>query len=89
MSSRMGYMNIAADAMTPLSGLPLIEICGQNRILIENHRGISGYSGCEIQVKVCFGRVIVCGENLKVTNMSKEKLVIVGNIYAVNLQGRR
>ena len=88
MSRGMGLINIAADAMTPLPGLPLIEICGQNRMLIENHRGIAGYGSCEIQVKVRFGRIVVCGEKLKVTNMSKEKLVITGKICTVNLRGR-
>lgn len=88
MSRGMGFINIAADTMAPIPGLPLIEICGQNRMLIENHQGIAGYGCCEIQINVRFGRIIVCGENLKLTNMSKEKLVITGRICAVNLRGR-
>lgn len=88
MRRRMSFNNIAADTMAPLPGLPLIEICGKNRMLIENHQGIVGYGSREIQIKVRYGRIVVCGENLKLKNMSKEKLVITGEICAVSLRGR-
>lgn len=88
MSREKRMVNIAADSMAPLPGSPLVEICGQNRLLIENHRGIAGYGHSEIMVNVCYGRIIVCGENLKLRNMSKEKLVITGSICAVRLQRR-
>ena len=88
MNRELGFVKFAADAMTPLPGLPLIEICGQSRMLIENHRGIAGYGSCEIQINVCHGCVVVNGENLKVTNMCKDKLVITGRIHTVNLRGR-
>ena len=72
----------------PLPGVPLVEVCGQRRVLIENHQGIAAYGCGEIQIKVRNGRIVVCGENLKLVKMSKEKLVITGRICAVNLQGR-
>lgn len=71
-----------------LPGVPLIEIYGQRRVLIENHQGIVGYGCNEILVKVRYGRICVCGECLKLVKMGKEKLVITGRIFAVNLQGR-
>lgn len=72
-----------------LPSMPLIEIIGRNRVLIENHMGISCYSRCDIVVKVQAGEVKVCGENLELREMSKEQLVIVGEIYSVSiLDGR-
>lgn len=64
--------------------IPLVELCGRKRVLIENHLGIHGYTTCEIIIKVCFGFVYVHGENLKVTKICKEKLVISGIIDAVH-----
>ena len=71
-----------------IPGVPVVEICGRYRVLIENHCGIIGYEACEIQVKVKSGSIHVCGENLKLTRMCKGKLVITGKIYGVNLQER-
>lgn len=69
-------------------GTPIIEICDRCRVLIENHRGIVAY-GCErVQVKVHYGTVCICGENLKLKRMSKDRLIVTGNIGSVNLLGR-
>lgn len=72
----------------PLPGVPLIEIWDRKRVLIENHQGIVGYGCREILVKVSYGRICICGEDLKLTKMGREKLVVTGKISAVNLQGR-
>lgn len=82
------FLNPETNGIAPLPGVSLIEICGQNRILIENHRGIIAYEVRQIQIKVSFGCIVVCGQNLKLRNMSKEKLVITGKICCINLQGR-
>lgn len=70
-----------------LPGVPIIEICDQERVLIENHRGIIGYGCNEVRVKVRYGCVCVCGHQLKLMRMSKTKLVITGKICGVTLQG--
>lgn len=70
-----------------LPGVPIIEICNKERVLIENHRGIIGYGCNEIRVKVRYGCVCVCGNQLKLLRMSKTKLVITGKICGVTLQG--
>ena len=38
----------------------------QNRVLIENHQGVLGYSREEIRIKVCFGCIIIGGTNLQI-----------------------
>ena len=68
--------------------VPLVEIYGRQGVVIENHQGIIGYSSNEILVKTRCGHMCVRGDCLKLTKMSKEKLVIAGKIYSVNLQGR-
>ena len=71
----------------PQQGIPLIEIYGQNRVLIENHMGVCGYSCEEIRINVKRGCIFVSGQNLKLSKMNREKMVITGNVYAVKLQG--
>ncbi len=72
----------------PYPGLPLAEISGENRVLIENHRGVVKYSCCEILAKVRFGYFCVQGNGLKLLQMTKERLVIGGCIDSVHLVRR-
>lgn len=71
-----------------LSVRPIVELVGQNRLLIENHQGVMSYSPGEIKIKVSYGCVIVTGENLQLMEMSKVKLAICGRICALQLLGR-
>ena len=66
----------------------IVEILGDRRILIENHRGVVTYSKEKILVKVKYGTVSVCGRNLELTSMTKDQLVIFGNIQSVSLHRR-
>lgn len=69
-----------------LPGQSLVEIVGQCRVLIENHQGVTVYGCKEIHIKVRFGEIIICGENLELANMTKHQLVIVGRIDSATLQ---
>ena len=71
-----------------LPGIPLIEICDRKRVLIENHRGIVAYGCKEMLVKVRYGQIRISGENLKISKMSRERLIIVGHIHSISLHGR-
>lgn len=71
----------------PMPVLPLIEIYGQRRILIENHFGVVCYGCHEVQIKVRFGVVRVCGDGLHLNKMSKDQLIITGTIDRVDLWG--
>ena len=63
-----------------LTKLPLVELAGQNRVLIENHQGVLAYSTKEIQIKVCYGCISIRGEELQLLEMSRIQLVICGRI---------
>ena len=63
--------------------MPLVELAGCNRVLIENHMGVLAYSTQEIQIKVPYGRLTIYGCDLRLLQLSKEQLVITGTIENV------
>ena len=69
----------------PIPGKPLIEILDNQRVLIENHRGVCEYEDTVIRVRVKNGSVCVLGGKLELTRMTKGVLVISGQIDAVQL----
>lgn len=70
-----------------MPGVPLVEIVGQRRVLIEKHCGVMAYSSVEICAKVKYGLVCVCGNSLQLAKMTKEQLVIIGQIEQIKLIG--
>lgn len=66
-------------------GAPLVEIVGNNRLLIENHCGVADYGRNEIHVKVSYGAICVQGTCLQLVQMSKQQLLISGCINSVCL----
>lgn len=72
----------------PIPGMPLIELAGEHRVLIECHGGITQYSDEKICVKVRYGQVCIQGRTLELTCMTRERLVITGNIDGVALWRR-
>lgn len=73
----------------PMLRLPLVEIWGQQRVLVENHQGVNQYSCNKIGIKVCYGYLSICGTNLKLLQMTKERLVVTGCIESVQIMKRR
>ena len=69
----------------PIPGLPVIELAGDRRVLIENHCGVTEYGRERIRIKVKFGQVSVCGQELELARMIKGQLVITGKIHSVEL----
>lgn len=87
--SRLGrWMEQSAFASETVPGQPIVEIAGQRRVLIENHRGVAAYGNERILVNVEFGCICICGCNLEMIHMTKEQLVIHGRIDSVGLQRR-
>lgn len=73
----------------PIPGRGLVEISGDNRVLIENHSGVKEYSRERIGVAMPFGMVCVCGCGLELCRMTGEQLVIRGRIDSVSLIRRQ
>lgn len=72
-----------------LPGYPLVEIVGEERVLVENHSGVTAYSCNEICVKVKYGHLSICGNGLQIARMSKHQLVVLGRIRGVSLHSGR
>ena len=92
MERRNWMQKLADEADLPgelLPGVPVVEVAGEHRVLIERHEGVTEYSRERICVKVRYGLVCVCGCGLELTRMTREQLVISGQIDCVQLQRRR
>lgn len=68
---------------------PLVEIMGNKRVLIENHKGVCEYGTEQIRIKVSFGQVCVQGCGLMLSQMTAAQLVISGDIRCVSLTDKR
>ena len=64
----------------------LIELYGNERVLIEEHRGILAYGDEEIRVGTSFGCVVIEGLELRLCCMSRSQLVIRGRIAGVRME---
>lgn len=71
--------------MEPIPGAPLIELVSDKRVLIENHHGVTAYQCHEVCVRVSYGVVCICGNNLLLARMSKHQLVITGIIDSISI----
>lgn len=66
-----------------IPGLPLVELIGHERLLVENHKGVIQYGCSEIRIKVSYGQLSVCGSRLELARMTKQQLVIIGCIESI------
>ncbi len=67
----------------PKVGQPVVELFGCNRVIVENHSGITQYDGNEIWIKVRFGIIRIIGNHLHIARMSDQRLIICGCIDCV------
>lgn len=72
----------------PLPGIPLVELAGDGRVLIENHQGVLEYGLTQIRVRVKWGSILVSGEGLCLRHMTRSRLVICGQISGIGLERR-
>lgn len=64
----------------------LVELYGNERVLIEEHRGILAYGDEEIRVGTSFGVAVIQGMELRLCCMSRSQLVIRGRIACVRTE---
>lgn len=86
MNDMMQRLSMNADlSAEPLPNLPIIEVAGERRVLIENHYGVTEYGTNAIRVRVKFGQISVEGSSLELAKMSKGQLVISGCVDCIRL----
>lgn len=80
--------SISPMNLKTLERLPLVEIAGEKRVLIENHQGVVSYCTEEIQIKVCYGAVSIVGQGLRFMQLNRDQLVITGQLDHISLLRR-
>lgn len=70
----------------PTPGQTVVEMFGCNRVLIENHFGITQYSTEEICINVRFGLLRINGTNLYIARMSHCRIIVCGSIDSIVTQ---
>ena len=89
MAREKNLLRRLADAVDlpdePLPGLPIVELAGDRRVLIEGHAGVLEYNTQCIRIRVRYGQVCVCGNGLQLARMTGEQLIISGCIEQISL----
>ena len=70
----------------PIPGIPLLELSGDDRVLIENHQCVNSYSPEEIVVRVAFGCIRLEGSALVLACVGKDQLVVHGKVDRISLE---
>lgn len=68
--------------------VPIVELAGSRRVLIENHLGVTQYSRETIGVKMKYGEIQINGCGLTLEQMTRVKLVVTGRIDGICLHRR-
>lgn len=84
--SRFGFSALAGALQIPedfAKGNVLVSMQGQERIIIENFKGISSYTTEEIRLLTRKKKICVTGRRLTIKNYSREEIEIAGFIEKV------
>ena len=69
--------------------LPLLMLLGQEKLELENHKGISQFHREEIKVKVKLGYILIKGQELAIDEINSESLSISGLISSISYEKRK
>ena len=69
----------------PINRVPLMELAGDRRILIENHCGITEYSEERIRIQVEYGQLCICGKGMVMAQVTGAQLVIRGCVDSIGI----
>ena len=71
-----------------LPGVPIVELAGDRRVLIERHDGVVEYGTEQIRVRVKYGIICVLGCDLQLKQMTKQQLIVSGQINSIQILRR-
>lgn len=69
-----------------LFGLPYLTFHGNLELIIENHRGLINYSSAQITVLAKDSMIIVSGNEMIISEYTKETLIIHGQLLEVRFE---
>lgn len=84
---RLAYGTDMAAESVP--GVPLVELAGDKRVLVENHMGVTEYGLTRICVMMKYGVLCINGCGMELAKMTRDQLVITGRIDSVAIQRRK
>ena len=64
---------------------PILELCGDRRVWIENHHGVKEYAPERISVSVRNGQIVICGSGMRLNRMQGKMIVITGKIETITV----
>ena len=79
------WRRLVQESVTVFEGGPRVDLQGDRRVVIENHRGMVEYSDTCMRVSVRGGVIRVTGMGLELLVMNHDELVIGGRIAGVEL----
>ena len=62
---------------------PLVEVCGNQRVIVEHHRGVMAYGREVIQIRLSGGSIRIQGCGLLLRKMCPQQLAVTGKIAAI------
>lgn len=71
-----------------LPGQTIIEIAGDRRVLVERHDGVVEYGTQRIRIRAKFGIICILGCNLQLKHMTRQQMIVSGQIDSVQIQRR-
>lgn len=74
------------DLPAEAAGLLKVTVMGRGRALIEQHRGLAGYTRERIEVLGGRTRLVINGEGLELAAMDREALLVTGRILSVEFE---
>lgn len=63
---------------------PHIELCSQNRAIVEGCKGVLQYTSDTVRLNCKNVIVSFCGENLSLCNLNNETITVTGKISGLN-----
>lgn len=63
-----------------------LSLCGRNRLLVENHRGIIAYGQSAIEIDTAASKLVVRGDELRLCAMDKHDMLICGRIISLEFE---
>jgi len=86
--ARTAAQRILAAADFPgeiLTGVPVVELKGTAEAVVLGHRGVIAYEPAELRIASSLGPVVICGDELRIRRMNRERIVLLGKIRRVEL----
>lgn len=85
---RQYFQTVLSNADFPgeiLTGVPVIEIKGTTEAEVIHHRGVLRYDPLEVHIASAIGPVLIHGENLTIVRMNRERMVLRGKVFSVQI----